>query len=324
MEILEYEHTGTGDSLAVPFILNITAGEDTLNVSEAGAGLGDDVTFVIELNLALNESVGGVVTNSVEETVGINDLFLVRDNVLDTEVGHEAVRLGLTDNLSGDGVEADLALGVGKETVSHDIRGTELILANENSHTAAVLGEEHGLLGGGVTTANDVEGFVTEDGNGAVADGTGTDSVLPEGLLAGEVQTAGVGACGNDDGVGGADGLAALVVVPLGPHLEGPGGEVKLGDGLGDDFGTEALGLCAHVVHQLGAADAVGESGEVLDISGGCELTTGGGAVGEHALIEDWLELCAREIDSGSVGTRAGADNCGGKAVRTLISEEIG
>lgn len=292
MEILECEHTGTGDSLAVTLILNITAGEDTLDVSEAGTGLGDDVTLVIELNLALNESVGGVVTNSVEETVSLNDLLGVRDNVLDTEVGHETVRLGLTDNLSGDGVEADLALGVGKETVSHDLGGTELVLANKNSDTATVLGEEHGLLSGGVTTTNDVEGLVTEDRHGTVTDGTGTDSVLPVGLLTGEVQTAGVGACGNDDGVGGADGLAALVVVPLGPHLEGPGGEVKLGDSLSDDLGTETLRLCAHVVHQLGAADAVGESREVLDVGGSSELTTGSGAVGEHALVEDWLELC--------------------------------
>lgn len=228
MEILEYEHTGTGDSLAVTLILNITAGEDTLDVSEAGTGLGDDVTFVIELNLSLNESVGGVVTNSVEETVGINDLLGVGDNILDTEVCHETVRLVLAENLSGDGVEADLALGVGKETVSHDIRGTELILANEDSHAATVLGEEHSLLSGGVTTTNDVEGLVTENGHRTVTDGTGTDSVLPVGLLAGEVETAGVGACGDDDGVGGADGLAALIVVPLGPHLEGPGGKVKL------------------------------------------------------------------------------------------------
>ena len=287
------EHTGTGDSLAVTLILNITAGEDTLDVGEAGAGLGDDITLVIELNLALDEGVGGIVTNSVEETVGINNLLLVGDNVLDSEVGHETIRLVLTDNLSGDGVEADLALGVGKETVSHDLGGTQLVPANENSHAAAVLGQEHSLLSGGVTTANDVEGLVAENGHGAVADGTGTDSVLPEGLLAGEVQTAGIGACGNDDGIGSADGLAALVVVPLGPHLEGPGGEVKLGDGLGDDLGAEALGLRAHVVHELGAADAVGESGEVLDVSGGRELTTGSSAIGEHALVEDWLELCA-------------------------------
>mgnify|MGYP006876458425 FL=1 len=293
-EMLKYEHTGTGDSLTVALILNITAGENTLDVSEASTGLGDDVSLVVELNLALDETTGGVVTNSVEETVSLNDLLRVRENVLDTEVGHEAVRLVLADNLGGDGVEADLALGVGKETISHDVRGTQLVLANENSHAAAVLGQEHGLLGGGVTTANDVQGLVTENGHGTVADGTGADSVLPVGLLAGQVQTAGVGACGNDDGVGGADGLAAFVIVPLGPHLEGPGGEVKLGDGLCDDLGAEALGLGAHVVHELGAADAAGESGEVLDVSGRRELTTGGGTVGEHALVKDWLELCAR------------------------------
>jgi len=302
-------HTSTGNGLAVALILNITASEDTLHVSEAGAGLGDDVSLIIELDLALNQSVGGVVANSVEETVGIDDLLLVRDNVLDTEVGHEAVRLALADNLSGNGVEANSALGVSEQTLSHNLRGTQLVLANKNGHVATVLGKEHGLLSGGVATTNDVKRLVTEDGHSTVADGTGTDSVLPVGLLTGQVQTAGVGAGGDDHSVGSTDGLAALGVVPLSPHLERTGRKVQLGDGLGDNLGTEALGLCAHVVHELGAANAVGESGEVLDIGGSGELATGGGAVGEHALVEDGLELCAGKIDGGSVRTRAGADN---------------
>jgi hypothetical protein len=309
---MEHEHTSTGNSLAVALILDITAGEDTLDVGVAGTRLGNDVTFVIELDLALDEGIGGVVANSVEKTIGINDFLLVGNDILDTEVCHEAVRLLLAKNLGSNGVEADLALGVVEQTVRHNLRSTQLVLANENSNAAAVLGEEHGLLGSGVTAANDVQRLVAEDGHGTVADGTGADSVLPVGFLAGEVEAAGVGACGDNDGVRGADGLAAFVVVPLGPHLEGPGGKVELGDGLGDDLGAEALGLGAHVVHQLSAADALGEAGEVLHIGGGCELATGCGAVGEHALIENGLELGAREIDSGSVGTRAGADNCGG------------
>lgn len=320
--MLGIEHTGTGNSLAVSLILNITAGENTLHAGKAGTGLGDNVSLVIELDLALDKGVGGVVANSVEKTVSLDDLLLVGVNILNAEVSHETIGLLLAQNLSGNGVEADLALGVGKQTLSHNLRSTQLVLADEDSHAAAILGQEHGLLGGGITTANDVEGLIAEDGHGTVADGTGTDSVLPVGLLAGQVQTAGIGACSNDDGVRGADGLAALGIVPLGPHLEWSGGQVELRDGLGDDLGAEALGLCAHVVHELGAADTVGKSGEVLDIGGRGELTTGSGAVGKHTLIEDWLELCAGEIDSGSVGTRAGADNCGGKAVRILRLEE--
>lgn len=304
-------HTGTGNSLAVTLILDITASEDTLNVGEAGTGLGDNVTLIIELDLALDQSVGRVVTNSVEKTVGIHDLLLLGDHILDTEVGHQAIRLVLTDDLGGNGVEANLALGVSKQTLSHDLGSTKLVLAHKNSHLATVLGEEHSFLGSRVTTSNDVKGLVTEDGDSTVADSAGTDTVLPEGLFTGEVETTGIGTSGNDDGVGGANGLAAFSVVPFGPHLEGAGREVQLGDGLGDDFGTETLGLRAHVVHELGTANAIGESGEVLDIRRRGELATCGGAVGEHTLVQDGLELSAREVDGGGVRTRAGANDWG-------------
>ena len=247
--------------------------------------------------------------NSVEQTISINDLLLVRDDVLNTEVGHEAVRLVLTEDLSGNGVEANSTLGVSEQTLGHNLGSTELVLADEDGHVATVLGQEHGLLSGGVTTTDNVQGLVTEDGHSAIADSTGADSVLPVGLLAGQVQAAGVGACGDDDGVGGAGGCVIGAIAPLSPHLEGSLREVQLGDGLRDDLGAEALGLGAHVVHQFGAADALGESGEVLDVSGRRELAAGGGAVGEHALVEDGLELGAGKVDGGGVRTRAGADN---------------
>ena len=35
---------------------------------------------------------------------------------------------------------------------------------------------------------------------------------------------------------------------------------------LGEDLGAEALGLLPEVHHELGAHDAVGEAGEVLDV----------------------------------------------------------
>lgn len=79
--------------------------------------------------------------------------------------------------------------------------------------------------------------------------------------------------------------LAVGTIVPLSPHLEGSLRQVQLGNGLSDDLSTEPLRLGAHLVHQLGAADTVGETGKVLDISGGGKLATGGGAVSEHTLI---------------------------------------
>jgi hypothetical protein len=46
----------------------------------------------------------------------------------------------------------------------------------------------------------------------------------------------------------------------------GLGGQVDLGDVPGDQLGAEALGLGAHVVHELRALHALGEAGEVLDL----------------------------------------------------------
>jgi hypothetical protein len=39
--------------------------------------------------------------------------------------------------------------------------------------------------------------------------------------------------------------------------------------------------------HQLLAHDALGETGEVLDLGGGGQLSTGGDAVGHEALVEN-------------------------------------
>lgn len=300
---------GTGDGLAVALVLNVTAGEDTGHAGEASAGLGNDVTILVELDLVLDQTVGGVVANSVEQTVGVKNLLLVVNSALSAEVGHQAVWPVLANDLGGDGVEAHIALGVGEQTLSHDLTSAQLVLTDQHGDAAAVLGQEHGLLGGRVTTTDHVQGLVAENGHGTVADGAGTDTVLPVGLLAGQVQAAGVGASGNDNGVGGASGRVVGTVAPLGPHLEGTLGQVDPRDGLGDDLGTEALGLLAHLLHQLLAADTVGETGKVLDVGGGGELTAGGGAVGKHTLIEDRAELSARKIDGGSVSAGAGADN---------------
>ena len=108
---------------------------------------------------------------------------------------------------------------------------------------AAVFGQEQSFFGGGVAAADHDEGFVAEDGHGAVADGAGADAVLPVFFFAGEVEAPGGGAGGEDDGVGGGGGGRVF-----GPEFEGPGAEVEFADCFGDDFGAEAEGLGAHGV----------------------------------------------------------------------------
>lgn len=303
------KRTGTSDGLAITLILHITSGKHTLEAGHAGTGLGDDVALVVEVDLALEQSSGRVVTDGVEEAVGVDGLLLAGDGVLDAQVGHQAAGLVLAQHLDTHGVPADVHLGVLEEALGHGLAGAEGVATDQHGDTAAVLGQEHGLLGGGVATTDHVQGLVAEDGHGAVTHGAGADAVLPVLLLAGEVQATGVGARGDDDRVGGVGGLVVRAVVPLRPQLEGPLRQVDLGDGLGDDLGAEPGGLLAHLVHQLGATDAVGETGEVLNVGGGGQLATGGGAVRQHAFVHDGLQFRSRQVDGGGVGGGAGPDD---------------
>ena len=53
-----------------------------------------------------------------------------------------------------------------------------------------------------------------------------------------------------------------------------------------------------------------GETGIVLDVRGGGELTAGGDPVGKHAFVEGGGELGAGEVDGCGVGGGAGANDC--------------
>ena len=87
-------------------------------------------------------------------------------------------------------------------------------------------------------------------------------------------------------------------------ELLGGGGEVDLLDHVVADFGTEALGLLGHDIHEVGAHDAMLEAGVVLDFGGDGELSTGLDA-GE----EEGLHVGAAGIDRGGEAGGAGADD---------------
>lgn len=298
---LESSHasgTGAGNGLSVSLVLDVTSGKDTLDVGVCGTRDGLDVAILVHVNLALYKGSGGVVTDGVEETVGLVDLLLPGLVVLDNEVAHEAILT--TSDLSGAAVELDGDLGVVEETVGHGSAGTEDIATDEDGNVAGVLGEESSLLSGRITTADNEERLVAEDGDGPVADSAGGDTVLPVLVLAREVKTAGRGAGGDDNGVGG----VCLLGGELGAVLEGAGGEIEGGDGVGDNFCAEALGLGSHVVHQLAAHDTLGETGEVLNLGGSGQLTTSSNAIGHETLIKNGLQLSSRQVDSSCVGSR--------------------
>jgi hypothetical protein len=82
-------------------------------------------------------------------------------------------------------------------------------------------------------------------------------------------------------------------------------GQVHVGDVVGDELGPEPLGLAAHVVHELGAHDAVTEAGEVLDLGRVHERTAGR----DRSLEHQRLQVRARGVDGRGVPRRSGSDD---------------
>ena len=112
-------------------------------------------------------------------------------------------------------------------------------------------------------------------------------------LFTRNAQVAGCGAHCQHDGV-------RLVGLAVHDDLLDRAGEVEFLDVLGADVGAEALGLLAHLVHQVGAHDSLTESGEVLDLGGGHE-----GATELGPLELQRFEFRARGVDGSGVSGRS-------------------
>src|SRR5439155_528269 len=109
----------------------------------------------------------------------------------------------------------------------------------------------------------------------AVTGGAPADAVTGEPLLVGQTELA-VGRSGReDDGPGPVHRLPTPLRVP-GHDLLDLALQPDRGHVLGDEFGTEAFGLRAQALHQVGALDALREPGEVLDVRGVHQGATGG------------------------------------------------
>lgn len=241
---LESSHAsgaGTGNGLSISLVLNISGSKETLDAGVCCARDGLDVAILVHVNLTLDECSGRVVADGVEQAAGLDSLLISGDGILDNEVAHETVLTAL--DLDGGAVESDCRLGVLEQALGHGLAGTEHVTADKHGNVAGVLCQEGSLLSGRIATTDNVEGFVAEDGDSAVADSAGRHAALPVLVLAGDVKTAGRGAGGDDDGLGG----MSLVGGEFGGVLEGAGGKVKGGDGVGDDFGAESFGLLLHV-----------------------------------------------------------------------------
>ena len=107
----------------------------------------------------------------------------------------------------------------------------------------------------------------------------------------------------DDDGVG-------RVQVVAHPHLERALAEVDGGGLRGEELGAEAGGLLAAAHHQLGAHDALGEPGEVLDLGGEHQLAAGLIAGAARLAFDDQgRQVRSGGVDGGSETCRAGSDD---------------
>ena len=143
----------------------------------------------------------------------------------------------------------------------------------DDGDTACELGEEGRLLHGGVTAADDGDVLVTEEE--AVAGGTRRHTSAEQILLAGNVEVAGCGAHGEDDGL-------CPVGLAAGVDLFDLAGEADRIHVFHAQISTEPNGLLTHLVHEFGTLDPLLESREVLHLGGGHQRTTELGALEDH------------------------------------------
>ena len=181
---------------------------------------------------------------------------------------------------------------MGEEAVLQDALGLEFVAPVNHGDFAGEIGEEEGFFDRGVAAADDQHLPVAVEE--AVAGGAGGNAEALEILFRWQVQPLGLGAGADDQRIAGID-LAAVALQPDGLVLQ-----ADLGDGVGNDFGADMLGLGLHFLHQPGALDDFGKAGVVLNIGGDGEL-----AAGLDALNKDRLQHGAGGVYCSSITRRA-------------------
>ena len=284
---------GRGDRLAVGVVDEVAAGEDARDVGAGGAALDQHVALGVELDVTLDQLVARVVADGDEQAGDGQLAGLAGDGVAQRDAGELVLAVDGVDGAVPR--EADLGVGVG--ALGHDLGGAQLVAAVHDRDRAGELGQEGGLLDGGVTAADDGDVLVAEEE--PVAGRAPGHPVPGQSLLVGQPELA-VGRAHREDDRAGAVLGALGVGDDLDVVLEAHGLHV-----VGDDLGAEPLGLGAHVLHQVRAHDAVAEAGEVLDLGGVHQRPAGG----DRTLEDQRLEVGARGVDRGRPAGRAGADD---------------
>ena len=201
-------------------------------------------------------------------------------------------------------------LGFVVGAVDHDLRRPERVAAMEQVDLRGEAGQVGRLLERGVTAAHDGDLAVAEEE--AVARGAGRHAAAAKAGLRVESEPQRRRAGRDDDRL-------CPVFDAAGPDAERALGEIDAVDVDVDQARPEALGLGAERGHQVGALDAVGEAGVVLDVAGEHQLPARG-----RARDDDRLEIGPRGIDRGGQAGRSGPDDHDLGLDRALVAGQPG
>ena len=282
-----------GDGLPVRRVDHVARGEDSGDRRTRGTAVDPHGAVFGQAQLVVHE-VGARVVADCDENPG-HGQFSRR--AVD-RVAQQQARDRVTAEDIGDlAVPDELDLLVRERTVLHDLRRAQLVAAVHDVDLRGELRQERRLLHRRVAAPDDGDLLLAEEE--AVARRAVRDAVAGEALLARDTDLAGCGARGEDDRLGLVHGAVTQ------RDLLHVARQVELDDVLVEDLGPELLGLLLHLGHELGAHDAFGEAGEVLDLGGVHELTTGLDGTRD----EERGEVRARRIDRGGEARRAGTDD---------------
>ena len=192
----------------------------------------------------------------------------------------------------------DLDLGVRADLLGDDLAAGQVRVAGHDRHLLGELGEEDALFARRVAAADDQHFLVAVEG--AVAGGAEVHAGADEVVLAGDLQPP----------VGGAQSPAARhsCRTPSRPRCftqryslvhRDPGDLLRL-----QDLDAEALSLEAEAVGELGAGDAFGEAGKVVQALGDPHLPTDAAALDDQR-----LDPFARGVEGGGQPGRPAADD---------------
>ncbi len=230
-----------------------------------------------------------------EHAVTVDGGLLVRLQVAQPHAGHPGGGLA-AEHLLDPRIPDHLDLRVGEQPVLQDPLGAQLGAPVDQRHLRGEVGQEQRLLDGGVAAAD--HHHLLAPVEEAVAGGAGRDPEALVLLLGLQAQPLGLGPRGDDHRLG------QEALTRIAPDLERPARQVRLDHHVAEDLGADVLGLGAHLVHQPGPLDDVGEARIVLHLGGDGQLAARLDAGHHHR-----TEQGARRVDGRGIACGAGSDD---------------